>query len=225
MQINEIFHSIQGEGKWTGVPSIFVRTSGCNLRCSFCDTPMTSWNPQGDETSQEEILERISSWECEHVVITGGEPLLWPEMVSFSATLKEKGHIITFETAGTVTQNVQADLISLSPKLKNSTPDDADWKERHEKTRKNEEAVRFLTGDYDYQLKFVIDEPHDIEEVNEYLDRFSFLDRSKVYLMPQAITVKMLQEKKGWLKNLADENGFQVSPRLHIELFGNTPGT
>jgi 7-carboxy-7-deazaguanine synthase len=225
MQINEIFHSIQGEGKWTGVPSIFVRTSGCNLRCSFCDTPLTSWNPQGKEMSQDEILEQIFEWECEHVVITGGEPLLWPEMVPFSAALKEKGHIITFETAGTVTQNVQADLISLSPKLKNSTPDDVDWKDRHEKTRENEEAVRFLTGNYDYQLKFVIDEPHDIEEVNEYLDRFSFLDRSKVYLMPQAITVEMLQEKKGWLKKLADKNGFQVSPRLHIELFGNTPGT
>ncbi len=225
MQINEIFHSIQGEGKWTGTPSTFVRTTGCNLRCSFCDTPLTSWTPQGDEMKLEEILKTVSQWECEHVVITGGEPLLWAEMVPFTKMLKENGHIITIETAGTVKQNIQADLISFSPKLKNSTPDDPAWKERHEKTRDNKTTVRFLTENYDYQIKFVIDEPNDIEDVNNYLNRYSFLDRSKVYLMPQAITAEMIHAKQGWLKQLADQHGFQVSPRLHIELFGNTPGT
>ena len=196
MQINEIFHSIQGEGKWTGVPSIFVRTTGCNLRCVFCDTPLTSWNPQGEEMSLEEILKHISQWECEHVVITGGEPLLLKEMVEFSEELKAKGHVITFETAGTVTQNVQADLISLSPKLRNSIPEDPIWKDLHDKRRTNEKAIRFLTDQYDYQIKFVIDVPEDIQEVNEYLDHFLFLDRSRVYLMAQAITLEMIEEKK-----------------------------
>ena len=225
MQINEIFHSVQGEGKWTGVPSIFIRTSGCNLRCSFCDTPLTSWSPEGVEMNQDQILREISQWECEHVVITGGEPLLLKEMVPFSRILKDRGHVITFETAGTVTQEVTADLISLSPKMKNSTPDDPAWKDRHERPRENEEAVRFLTENYDYQLKFVIDEPEDVAEVNEYLDRFSFLDREKVFLMPQGVTTETLREKEEWMTDLANRNGFQFSRRLHIELFGNKPGT
>ena len=76
MQISEIFHSVQGEGRYSGEPSVFVRTSGCNLRCWFCDTPYTSWNPEGENRSWDSIVEDVLQYDCTHVVITGGEPML-----------------------------------------------------------------------------------------------------------------------------------------------------
>src|SRR5262245_37086916 len=75
IKLAEIFASIQGEGRLMGVPSTFVRTTGCNLRCSFCDTPYTSWQPEGSFWEIEEILARVAELEPSHVVITGGEPL------------------------------------------------------------------------------------------------------------------------------------------------------
>src|SRR4051812_42191805 len=124
MLISEIFYSVQGEGSLVGVPSIFVRTTGCNLRCSWCDTPYTSWNPVGDEFSVAAILERTAQYAAaRHVVITGGEPMIAPGVVDLSERMRERGMHITFETAGTVYAPVACDLMSISPKLSNSTPE------------------------------------------------------------------------------------------------------
>ena len=71
MKISELFHSIQGEGKLTGVPSVFVRASGCNLRCTWCDTPYASWKPEGDDVPVSEIVRRVSEFKTQHVVVTG----------------------------------------------------------------------------------------------------------------------------------------------------------
>src|SRR5258707_11682479 len=90
VKIAEIFYSVQGEGSLVGVPSIFVRTSGCNLRCSWCDTPYTSWNPEGDELSTEAILERTGQYPAaRHVVITGGEPMIAPGIVELSQRFRQ----------------------------------------------------------------------------------------------------------------------------------------
>ncbi len=79
MRIAEIFYSVQGEGALVGVPSIFVRTSGCNLRCSWCDTPYTSWNPEGEDLAIDEIVERSALHSAaRHIVLTGGEPMIAP---------------------------------------------------------------------------------------------------------------------------------------------------
>ncbi|MFQ3577513.1 MAG: 7-carboxy-7-deazaguanine synthase QueE, partial [Verrucomicrobiia bacterium] len=78
MLIAEIFHSIQGEGLLAGVPSIFIRTSGCNLRCRWCDTPYASWQPEGEHQDVEEIIQRIRQWPTRFVVLTGGEPMIAP---------------------------------------------------------------------------------------------------------------------------------------------------
>src|SRR3954451_21370205 len=122
MRISEIFHSIQGEGKLTGVPSVFVRASGCNLRCVWCDTPYASWKPEGDDVPIDEIVRRVSTYETMHVVLTGGEPMIMPDIVPLCAELKARDHHITMETAATVYEPVKIDLASLSPKLSNSTP-------------------------------------------------------------------------------------------------------
>src|SRR2546429_4473945 len=102
MKICELFHSIQGEGKLAGVPSVFVRASGCNLRCVWCDTPYASWNPEGDDVALEQIVARVGEFPCRHVVLTGGEPMIMPEIGLLCDRLKERGHHITIETAATV---------------------------------------------------------------------------------------------------------------------------
>ena len=98
MRIAEIYHSIQGEGELTGTPSTFVRTSGCNLRCTFCDTPFTSWEPEGDDLSVRRIVEAVSELGCPHVVLTGGEPMLFAELIPLCEKLRADGRHITIET-------------------------------------------------------------------------------------------------------------------------------
>src|SRR5579872_1902575 len=151
MRIAEIYRSLQGEGRLTGVESIFVRASGCNLRCRYCDTPYASWTPEGDHLSVEEILAQIdaaaigSAEPPRHVVITGGEPMLFAELVPFCAELRRRAMHVTIETAGTRYQPVECDLMAVSPKLSNSTPcaDEApEWIDRHERTRSAADVVR-----------------------------------------------------------------------------------
>src|SRR5829696_7945417 len=101
MWVSEVFYSIQGEGELTGVPSVFVRTSGCNLRCSWCDTKYASWEPEGDELSVEAIVEKVLSYPARHVVLTGGEPLVAKGIRELAQRLHEAGWHITIETAGT----------------------------------------------------------------------------------------------------------------------------
>jgi len=226
MRIAELFHSIQGEGELAGVPTVFVRTTGCNLRCSFCDTPYTSWNPEGVQRSWQSVLNDVLQYDCEQIDITGGEPLLQPDVVPLTQALREAGRFITIETAATVSRPVVADLMSISPKLANSTPSPASgkWAEIHERLRENADVVRHLCDNYRYQIKFVIDSPSDIEDVERWLDRFSSIERECVWLMPQAITAVALAEKNVWLGELAESCGFRLSPRLHVEQFGNVRG-
>src|SRR5882724_1289526 len=161
MRIAEIFYSVQGEGSLVGVPSIFVRTSGCNLRCSWCDTPYTSWNPEGDELSTEAILERTGQYPAaRHVLINGGEPMIAPGIVELSQRFRQAGMHITFETAGTVFTPVACDLMSISPKLSNSTPGGS-FRNQHERLRFQPDVLKRLISAYDYQLKFVIAQPAD----------------------------------------------------------------
>ena len=113
MRISEIFYSIQGEGRLLGVPSVFVRTSGCNLRCRWCDTPYTSWKPEGKSWSVKNILGEVDKYPTRHVVITGGEPLLAPDIEELTLQLRQRGAHITIETAATIFKPLAGDLISL----------------------------------------------------------------------------------------------------------------
>jgi 7-carboxy-7-deazaguanine synthase len=225
MRIAEFFQSVQGEGEFAGTPSVFVRTTGCNLRCSFCDTPYTSWTPEGVQQPWERILERILADDCVHVVITGGEPMLQPDVVALSRALGRAGRFVTIETAGTVDRPVHADLMSISPKRINSTPNDAKWSARHEDRRDRPDLVAQMTRAYRYQLKYVIDCPADVEDVDRHIRRIGGIVPSRVFLMPQGVDADELREKTNWLRPAAKERGYSISPRLHIELFGNRRGT
>src|SRR5947207_4175182 len=113
MKIAEIFYSIQGEGKLSGLPSVFIRASGCNLRCSWCDTPYASWEPQGDEVPVSEIVRRVATYNARHVVLTAGAPMIMPDPAELCRALKEKGQHITIETAATIYKPLPLDLASL----------------------------------------------------------------------------------------------------------------
>ncbi len=228
VKINEIYFSIQGEGKLVGVPSMFIRTSGCNLRCTWCDTPYTSWNPEGESQTIDEILERTRTFASRHVVLTGGEPMIATEAGELTRRLKREDYHVTIETAGTVWQEVSCDLASISPKLSNSTPldrEDGRWADRHEALRINVDVIRRLMSLGDYQLKFVIDKATDLAEVDELLLQVGTYDPNNVLLMPQGITAKELTVKKQWLVELCKDRGYRYCPRLHIEIFGATRGT
>lgn len=224
MFVSEIYQSFQGEGPWAGTPSLFVRTSGCNLRCWFCDTPYTSWQPEGFRLTPEQILDRVRNSQAPDVVLTGGEPMLSDELGRLTAGIRAAGRRITIETSGTVQQPVTCDLMAVSPKLTNSIPLDAVWSSRHDRTRHRASVVRSLIRDYRVILKFVIDRPDDVTEVLDYLQEFPDVTTDQVWLMPQARSQDQLAEKADWLRRLAATHGFHYSPRLHIEQFGSRRG-
>lgn len=225
MRIAEIYRSRQGEGRYTGRDSVFVRTSGCNLRCSFCDTPYTSWYPEGDDLSIEQIVQRIESFATNNVVLTGGEPMLFAELIPLTAQLRSIGCHITVETAGTLYLPVVCDLMSISPKMSNSAPDadgDPRWRLRHELTRRAPEVIRQLTAEYDCQFKFVMGHPDDIPEVLAYLAEHPQIDHSHVWLMPEGTTIERLSEVGEWLVQVCEDYNFKFCPRKHIEWYGHS---
>ncbi len=225
MRICELFQSIQGEGAYAGTTSVFVRTTGCNLRCWFCDTSYSSWEPEGLQESWQDVLQKVLAHDCEHVVVTGGEPLLQRDVVPFTRSLRDAGRFVTIETAGTVYRPVHADLMSISPKRPNSTPRGSRWEYRHEQRRENTEVLQRLIREYPHQLKYVIDNSEDLTDVEEQLRQLPDSDRAHVFLMPQATDQETLQKKMEWLEGEANRRGLRVSPRLHVELFGNARGT
>jgi 7-carboxy-7-deazaguanine synthase len=224
VKIAEIFYSVQGEGSLIGVPSVFVRTSGCNLRCVWCDTPYTSWNPEGDDLTLEEILSRLDAWpQARHVVLTGGEPMIAPQVVELTGCFRERGLHITIETAGTVSKPVACDLMSISPKLANSTPE-GPWQLKHDQLRIQPGVLRHLMDVYDYQLKFVVAAAGDLDEIHTLLASLA-ADRSKVILMPEGTDPRTLHERGPWLAEICKQEGYRFSPRLHVDLYGNRRGT
>ena len=229
MRIAEIFHSIQGEGLLAGVPSIFIRTSGCNLRCDWCDTPYASWKPEGPEMSVQEILEKISAWNCDHVVLTGGEPMIAPSLPELATALKKEGKHITIETAGTILPNgIPCDLASLSPKLSNSTPSperDPAWAKKPESTRLQPAVISDWIRNYNFQLKFVVSSENDLVEIKSLLLNLPPVPLHQILLMPEGIDTQTLASRSPWLVDTCKREGFRFCPRLQIELFGHTRGT
>ena len=233
MRIAEIYASLQGEGLLAGTPSTFVRTSGCNLRCRWCDTPFTSWEPTGAEQSIESILAAVAALEPKHVVVTGGEPLLFDDVADLCRRLRMQGYHVTIETAGTVPLDAPADLMSISPKLASSAPPadtPAGWAARHEAARRRDDVLLTLMAQGPYQLKFVVDSADDIEETLAWIDDLdraqpSGIDRDRVLFMPQGRTTEELERTTAWLAGECLRTGIRLAPRHHITWCGNTRGT
>jgi 7-carboxy-7-deazaguanine synthase len=227
MKIAEVFASIQGEGTLVGVPSLFIRTSGCNLRCTWCDTPYTSWTPEGDDWSVEDLAGWAAGFpHIRHAVITGGEPMIAPGVIELTERLARARVHITIETAGTVWQPVHCDLMSISPKLANSTPLDREegrWAAPHDRLRYQPTILRRLMDVYEYQLKFVVATADDLVEIRRIVDDLR-APADKVLLMPEGTNAEVLRRRGQWLVELCKADGFRYSPRLHIDLYGNQRG-
>jgi 7-carboxy-7-deazaguanine synthase len=165
---------------------------------------------------------------CTHAVLTGGEPMLFAELVPLAAAMKQRGFHITIETAGTLYLPLACDLMSISPKLTGSTPSarrDPRWHERHERNRHVPDVIRRLTREYAYQIKFVVDSLPDCQEAEAWLAEFPQIDRASVLFMPQGTDSDALRQRAGWLEPYCLDHGFTFCPRKHIEWFGNVRGT
>jgi 7-carboxy-7-deazaguanine synthase len=238
LPINELFCSLQGEGKLAGVPSVFVRSSGCNLRCWFCDSYHTSWEPTGAWLSIDDIVDEVLSYEqADHVVFTGGEPMIHEESVELLDELADYGYHTTVETNGTIYRDAAIDLASISPKLASSTPTperdpkgDGEWADRHEDQRIDIDALSALVEAYDSQLKFVVTGDEDMPEIENLVDRVreattTAVPDEDVLLMPEGMTREELDAKRNSVAELAMEYGYRYTPRLHVDLWNDAPGT
>jgi 7-carboxy-7-deazaguanine synthase len=233
--VSETFTSLQGEGKLTGVPSWFLRLSGCNLRCVWCDTPYASWSPEGERRAVASLLEEARASGVRHAVVTGGEPMIVPQLPAICAGLRGAGMHVTIETAVTVFpadwSGLACDLMSISPKLASSTPrnDPRDpsgaWTARHESRRLDSGVLAGLIRAFpDHQLKFVVASPADLAEIESVLASLPAVAPSDVLLMPEGVTSPG-PGSTGWIVRTCIEHGWRYCHRLHIDLFGNTRGT
>ena len=208
MKINEIFYSMQGEGKWTGLPNIFIRLTGCNLRCKFCDTKYAYEN--GKEMDIREILNQINKYDCKYICITGGEPLLQDEVFSLIRLLLDKNYKILIETNGSLNiekltkkKNV---IISLDIKCPSSNMEDKNYFDNIS-----------LLGKKD-QLKFVINDKNDYNYAKKIIEKY--LPKCDVIFQPVwgSNTVNLFN----WIKN--DNLKVRIGLQLHKILWGEKKG-
>jgi 7-carboxy-7-deazaguanine synthase len=226
MRVAEMFHSLQGEGTLVGVPSVFVRLAGCPLRCRWCDTAYAWDYSAGEDLDPAEIVERIGCWPCRHVVLTGGEPLMGedlgvrPGLADLTNRLRSLGKHITIETAGPLfVPDLACDLISISPKLANSTSP-----AMHPMAYPDPAVPSRLIAVYPYQLKFVIEAREDVDEVRKLLSLLGPVEPARVLLMPQARTRDQLLARSPVVAELCRETGFRFCDRLHIWLWSDERG-
>jgi 7-carboxy-7-deazaguanine synthase len=221
--IAEVFSSIQGEGMLAGVPSFFIRTSGCNLRCAWCDTPYTSWRPEGDRRAVGELLAAAAAAGLRHVVVTGGEPLLQRELGSLTHALADAGHHVTVETAGTLAPEFACHLLSVSPKTSNSDPEGR-LGERHRVLRDNLVPLqRLLARHPEHQLKFVVQGEADLGEIVSLVGKLG-VGSDRVLLMPEGQSAAEVARRAPEVARLCVRHGFRYTPRLHLDLFGSGRG-
>lgn len=236
LSTDKIFHTLQGEGPLLGTPSIFARLDRCDLRCKWgdtvCDAFYTSWDPKGARVNTAQLCTDLTNLmrekKCRHVVITGGEPTLQEEAVrSIASAVASVGGHSTIETNGTrYIRSPFIHLACLSPKLRSSTPVGTKYEEMHEKNRWNPQAIKdWMKGDY--YFKIVIDREEDIREVQEMLAEVGqpLADPAHVLFMPQGITAEELWTRGRWVAEVCKELGCRFTPRLQIDLYGNTRGT
>jgi 7-carboxy-7-deazaguanine synthase len=238
LPVNELFASLQGEGKLAGVPSTFVRTSGCNLRCWFCDSYHTSWDPTHAWMGVDDVVDEVDARDPTHVVLTGGEPLIHDESATLLERLADDYHV-TVETNGTVVPDAPVDLVSVSPKLSTSTPtpenapdgvDVGAWETRHEERRIDLDALATLVERRAFQLKFVVTGPEDLPEIEGLVaDLRGVADAAirddDVLLMPEGQTREELAATRTVVADLALERGYRYTPRLHVDLWNDAPET
>ncbi|WP_242356934.1 7-carboxy-7-deazaguanine synthase QueE [Hungatella effluvii] len=219
--IVEVFKTIQGEGMLQGVPSVFIRLYGCNLRCRWCDTIYTDEYHKYDVMELEVLITKIDKFNCSHVVITGGEPFLSPGIVELTDKLREKDYHITIETNGTIYKEISCDLLSISPKLNNSVPSNLSEQEliSYNLIRKNMIVLNKLISRYEYQFKFVIINPDEILEAKDIVNQLSLNEISRNFIMPATNSRKELFACQKEFIKLCIEHNFRYANRLQLQVW------
>ncbi len=243
----EIFHTLQGEGRHTGRPSVFIRSSLCNLYCSWCDTPYTwKWEeksftyepgyqaPAGAfqkaeqilDLSNKEIAQAVEAFSCRNLVLTGGEPLVqekaWVSLLTFLETSPRAPFTAEMETNGTLFPGEellrQVQHFNVSPKLVSSgIPADK---------RVNPEVLTRwsrLAAEQRADFKFVVSDSAGLEEVLDFVATFD-VPSNRVFLMPEARSEDELRANQSFASEAALRHGFHFSDRLHIRLYGAKRG-
>jgi|YNPBryantNP2012_1023418.scaffolds.fasta_scaffold07319_3 7-carboxy-7-deazaguanine synthase len=209
MIVNEIFYSIQGEGSWVGLPNIFIRTTGCNLRCSFCDT--TYAYSQGSEMSINDIIREVKRYPCRFICVTGGEPLLQPDIQELLDTLINKGYSICVETNGSLSVESLTSKRSLMISLDVKCPSSNMHRMMH---LYNISLLRPLD-----QLKFIVKDKEDYSYAKKIIN--SYKPSCSVFLQPvhNGIDPKVLSK---WI--LDDGLPVRISLQIHKIIFGEMRG-
>jgi 7-carboxy-7-deazaguanine synthase len=222
MRISEIFYSLQGEGTLAGVPSAFIRLAGCPLRCRWCDTKYSWDEAAGLFCTIEKIIETVQKLPSEFVVITGGEPMINADLSELGQNLRAVGKHITVETAGIAyIPDMPCDLMSISPKLSNSAPEEPRLAARHDDSRLDVAVLTELIENYRYQLKFVVESSADLEEIRQTIEQIGNVDSKNVMLMPQAGTRDELLAKSPMVAEMCKHTGFTFCQRLQLLLWDN----
>ncbi|UCF14965.1 MAG: 7-carboxy-7-deazaguanine synthase QueE [Phycisphaerales bacterium] len=225
MIVNQVFYSLQGEGFLAGMPSVLIRLTGCPLRCRWCDTKYAWSEDAGQDRTIPEIVEAVCKFHCRFVVITGGEPMVQFEVRQLAKELKAEGKHITIETAGIAyIPDIPCDLMSISPKLSNSLPNDAKQAALHEDSRLDLAVLGELVANYNYQLKFVVESVNDLPEVQQVLEQLGNVEPEMVMLMPQAATRDELSSRSPMVAELCKCAGYAFCQRLQILLWDAQKG-
>ena len=219
LNVSEIFHAIQGEGKYTGANVVFLRLSGCDLHCTWCDT---KYHWAKTEMELDDVAKEIYKFKSNRIVVTGGEPMLQQDILVelFKIIDVDHDYHITIETNGTIVptheMKKRVDHWACSPKLANSGND--------LEKRINYDALQAINKMNDSIFKFVVSSDEDMEEI-KFLERQVPLKHDKIYLMKEGMTTE--QQYKGMKEfvNKCRDLGYHFSPRLHIMVFDNTRGT
>lgn len=217
MKISEIFYSIQGEGGLVGMPSVFIRTAGCNLYCDWCDSKHAWDEAASEELSVPEIMDRIAVHDAGYCVLTGGEPMIAAGIHELAAELDRRGVHTTIETNATAPPNgIRCHLASLSPKLDGAAD---------EPVRAQIEIVEEWLVSYDSQFKFVIRDPEQVDLVERFLDSLPLtVAPERIFLMPEGATLSELESRAEMLAGLCRRHGYRYGQRLHLRLFGGRRG-
>ena len=212
----EIFYSLQGEGPTLGKPSVFVRLAQCNLKCSYCDSKHTWDISQAIELDIKEVVKEIKKFNCNNLVITGGEPLLQIKEV-WELMYDLPGYLFEIETNGTIIPSFSNSQIryNVSPKLENSY--------NQKENREKEEVYQWHINNENSIFKFVVNKKEDLQEVLELIEKYK-IPRNKIYLMAEGIDEQILKEKEQWLAQICLDYQLNFTTRLHIKLWKNQRG-
>ena len=235
-QEEPFFHTVEGEGSWMGRLVSYMRTSGCNLRCSWmgedgpvlCDTAYTSHSASKHVVTVDEAYHYLY-YHGNYASISGGEPFLQANVIDLIDKLETNGKQVKVETNGTIFRPSKATLICLSPKLASSSSGlVGSQKEKHDKNRYNLESLKQFMEYYGperYIFKFVVNSMEDMEEIKQSYIQPLNIPHDKIWLMPMGIKAEALNEKAQWIiEDCCKPNGYNFSHRMHIVIYGNKVG-